>query len=254
MYNRRRVSILIPIALIIISLFTGPAKAVAKSKDCASLIKGLKSRYEGNLNEAVASFERSIFENGDLAAAYLHLGLTWELKGDLAKARMYYERALNVRPNYACAHYYLNRLDTPSGSAKQGRQLSETTSPKEIIDNFSRYRGKRVLMKGLLMCWPCTKGPNPLMLISNSTVRSVALNRDANMESVFIVQLRKELPDDPRVRRGAFVEVEGKVVGRDFAWNPVLRVFSAKKKPVIKPEFVTIEDDKGYTGPLNLSL
>lgn len=255
MYNRKQISLIVPLALILISLATGAAKAAIHEFDCAALLEGVRARLSGQNSEAITSLEKNIFEQGDMAAAYLHLGLNWELKGELSKARLYYERALNERPDYICAHYYLNRLDTPGGfGSNENSTINLVTSPENITDNFPRYRGKRVLMKGELMCWPCTKGPRPLLLVSSNSLRDSSRETDSTMDGVFIVKLSKPLPDDPRIRRGAKVEIKGRIVDRDFAWNPYLKVFSARKKPVLKGEHLVIENNKGYTGPLNLAL
>jgi len=248
----KRVVVLIGIFLAVTSSLFAQSATGAETKDCAALIKGINARYKGELNQAVEAFRRAIYEQGDAATAYLHLGLTYELKGQKQKAVEYYRKALQIRPSYKCAHYYLVRAQKASQRPRLVDQALESVTPDEIMHNFSRYRGKQLRMKGRMMCWPCSRGRNPIILVTTKPEESV--RSDAAMEGVLVIKLKKPLPDDPRIATGANIEVRGIVTDREFVFHPHLKVSSTRRRPVITPEVITISDSRSFTGPLTLRM
>jgi len=61
----------------------------------------------GKLDGAIGHFERALQLKPEFADAYYNLGVAWERAGNIDKAIGYYEQAVHVEPQYADAHYNL---------------------------------------------------------------------------------------------------------------------------------------------------
>jgi len=56
------------------------------------------------LDDALALFQKSIEQSPALPTGHYYLGVTWERKQDAARALAAYEKALELKPDYAQAH------------------------------------------------------------------------------------------------------------------------------------------------------
>lgn len=66
--------------------------------------RGVASHSRGDLNGALADFDRALEENPDYAEAYNNRGAARHARGDLDAALADYDRALELNPDYAAAY------------------------------------------------------------------------------------------------------------------------------------------------------
>jgi len=67
--------------------------------------------YKGNFEEAVKWFGKAIDRNPDYADAWYNRGFSYELDGKLAKAKIDYQKAMEIEPNFPLAIKGLNRIE-----------------------------------------------------------------------------------------------------------------------------------------------
>ena len=70
---------------------------------------GMALFQKGQLDDAVARYQKALKINPNYVEAHNNLGVTLVQKGQLDDAVAHYEKALGINPNYAQAHYNLGR-------------------------------------------------------------------------------------------------------------------------------------------------
>lgn len=83
------------------------AAKAASSGAAAQIAEGLSRAWEGDLDSAIASFDRAIEIEPRSSAAYLNRALAWRRRGDLDRALADLDRAVRYSPR--AARYYFHR-------------------------------------------------------------------------------------------------------------------------------------------------
>jgi len=94
----------------------------------AHMSDGLKQAWEGDLDGAIAAFDRAIAIAPNLSTAYLNRGLAYDRQGDEARAIADLDRAVQYAPRSAQAHYNRSVLlrkigDNRRASADEARAV-----------------------------------------------------------------------------------------------------------------------------------
>jgi len=87
-----------------------PAAAGRAGRSAAHFLDGLRGAWEGDLDGALESFDRSIALAPDLSIAYLNRGLAYRQKGDADRALADFGRAIASDPDAAAAYYHRGHL------------------------------------------------------------------------------------------------------------------------------------------------
>jgi Flp pilus assembly protein TadD len=87
------------LAAIVAFVGVAPAFADARSEAKAQVEFGISVAQRGLWREALYRWERAIQLDPTYAAAYNNLAVAYEQLGDFEKARVAYEKALEVEPN-----------------------------------------------------------------------------------------------------------------------------------------------------------
>ena len=80
---------------------------------------------QGQIAEALASYQRALHLKPDFAEAHYNLGIALQAQGQIAEALACYQRALQLKPDYAEAH---NNLGMPCKTRDRSRRRSPATS------------------------------------------------------------------------------------------------------------------------------
>lgn len=72
----------------------------AADRGKAKVVDGLRQARRGDIDRAIAEFDRAIAASPDLASAYYNRGLAYRRKGDAARARADLDRAAQLDPRY----------------------------------------------------------------------------------------------------------------------------------------------------------
>ena len=118
-------------AVVMVAIFTNwPVLSKATMQAVTENNLATAFQENGQLDEAVAHYKRSIEFQPDYAPAYNNLGVALRAKGDIAQALASYEKALAVQPDYPDAHYNMaNALlenDQPEEAAAHFRTALES--------------------------------------------------------------------------------------------------------------------------------
>ncbi len=100
----------------------------------AYLSDGLKRAWNGDLDEAIAAFDRAIAVAPKLSTAYLNRGLAYAQQGDDARALADLDRAVQYSPQSARALYNRSVLLRKIGNAKRAE-----ADEQRAIDLDARY-------------------------------------------------------------------------------------------------------------------
>lgn len=90
-----------------------------RSRADAHLADGLKQAWAGNLDEAIAAFDRAIAVAPDLSAAYLNRGIAYERQGDRARAIADLDQAVKYAPKSARAYYNRSLILRENGDLRR---------------------------------------------------------------------------------------------------------------------------------------
>ena len=96
---------------------TGPAGA--------QLTDGLASAWKGDLEGAMAAFDRAIELSPRSSTAWLNRGLAWRRRGDLDRALADLDRAVLYAPNDARAYYHRSLVLRQRGDLRRARADEE---------------------------------------------------------------------------------------------------------------------------------
>jgi tetratricopeptide (TPR) repeat protein len=67
--------------------------------------QGIALREEGELDEAIANYDRVLSIKGDVAVVYNNRGVAWLKKRDLDRAISDFDKALDIDPDFAAPYY-----------------------------------------------------------------------------------------------------------------------------------------------------
>lgn len=93
-----------------------PAGRGAKGRAGAQLADGLTLAWQGDLDRAIAAFDRAIDAAPDLSIAYLNRGLAYQQKGNLRRALADLDRAVALDPHDGRAFYHRSQLQRARGN------------------------------------------------------------------------------------------------------------------------------------------
>lgn len=99
------------------------------------LADGLKQAWAGNLDEAIAAFDRAIAVAPDLSVAYLNRGIAYERLGDRARAIADLDQAVKHAPKSARAYYNRSLILRENGDLRRAN-----ADASRAIDLDWRYR------------------------------------------------------------------------------------------------------------------
>ena len=106
-----------------------------RSRADAHLADGLKQAWAGNLDEAIAAFDRAIAVAPDLSVAYLNRGIAYERQGDRVRAIADLDRAVKHAPKSARAYYNRSLILRENGDLRRAN-----ADASRAIDLDPRYR------------------------------------------------------------------------------------------------------------------
>src|SRR5687767_1453792 len=92
-------TVAVPLVLLLVALATAPLQADARSDAKKQVEFGIAVAQRGLWREAIYRWERAAEIDPTYAAAHNNLAIAYEHEGDLAKARVAYEKALQLEPN-----------------------------------------------------------------------------------------------------------------------------------------------------------
>lgn len=90
---------LVAVAVFAAALFASPAAADIRSEAKAQVTFGISVAQRGLWREAIYRWEKAVELDPTYAAAFNDLAIAYEHEGQLEKARMAYEKALELAPN-----------------------------------------------------------------------------------------------------------------------------------------------------------
>lgn len=108
--------------------------------------KGRFALQQGNPRDARTAFQQALRNDPDNTAAYLNLGVTATVSGDLEKGRRYLDRFINSHPDHAPAYLYLseNRLlagqpDAARATAEEYITRTDIRDIENLIENIRAH-------------------------------------------------------------------------------------------------------------------
>lgn len=99
--------------------FADPAARGAKGRAGTQLAEGLRLAWQGDLDRAIAAFDRAIDAVPDLSIAYVNRGLAYQQRGDLRRALADFDRAIARDPRDARAFYHRSQLQRARGDTRR---------------------------------------------------------------------------------------------------------------------------------------
>jgi Flp pilus assembly protein TadD len=87
------------LAALLVTVAVAPLAADARDDAKKQVEFGIMVAQKGLWREAIARWERAVNIDPTYAAAFNNLGIGFEHEGDLDKARVAYEKALELEPN-----------------------------------------------------------------------------------------------------------------------------------------------------------
>jgi len=90
--------------------FADPAAPGGAGRAAGHVADGLELAWEGELDPAIAAFDRAIRTAPDLSVAYLNRGLAYQSKGNLRRALADLNRAVRKDPDNARGYYHRSLL------------------------------------------------------------------------------------------------------------------------------------------------
>ena len=85
-----------------------------------------RSLQEGEIDEALTAFQRTLDMDADFAPAYARLSAIALQQNDLETAAEYLQQALKIRPNFAAGHYQLGSIYHKQGKIEKAIESFET--------------------------------------------------------------------------------------------------------------------------------
>jgi tetratricopeptide (TPR) repeat protein len=102
----------------------GPVATVARGargRGTAPLAEGLSKAWTGDLDGAMAAFDRAIEAAPRSSSAWLNRGLAWRRRGDLGRALADLDQAVLYAPNDARAYYHRGLVLRQRGDLRRAR-------------------------------------------------------------------------------------------------------------------------------------
>jgi Tetratricopeptide repeat len=103
----------------------GPAAKGVSGRAADHVADGVASAWEGDLDSAMASFDRAIELAPRSSAAYLNRALAWRRRGDLDRALADLDRAVRFSPRGARFYYHRSLVLRQRGDTKRARADEE---------------------------------------------------------------------------------------------------------------------------------
>jgi hypothetical protein len=97
----------------------------ARGKGSAPLAEGVSKAWKGDLDGAMAAFDRAIRLSPRSSSAWLNRGLAWRQRGDLDRALADLDRAVLYAPNDARAYYHRGLVLRQRGDPRRARADEE---------------------------------------------------------------------------------------------------------------------------------
>ena len=94
-----------------------PAGEGREGRAAARIADGLSRAWQGDLDGALAAFDRAIAADPRSALAHLNRGLIWRRRGDLKKAEADLDRAVAYAPTSPQARFHRDRVLREAGAA-----------------------------------------------------------------------------------------------------------------------------------------
>lgn len=113
----------------------------------------LAYKLKDQLDKAVGEFQRAIELQPDLADAHYTLGVLYWQRGEFDKAGMELQKTIQVQPNYAEAHYTLGTV-----YKQQGKLQDAAAELKEAIRLQPDFAGAHTTLAGVLRQLGDTQG------------------------------------------------------------------------------------------------
>ena len=116
------------------------------------IVQGVDALKKQQLDEALTFFQKAIEQSPELPTGYYYLGVTWDRKQDDARAKEAYDKALQLKPDYAQVHSSLGLLywrqndpDSRPRRVSPGRHVRprSTRSPLQFRLGFGAIRKAR---------------------------------------------------------------------------------------------------------------
>ncbi|HEX9963962.1 MAG TPA: tetratricopeptide repeat protein [Allosphingosinicella sp.] len=113
----------------------------ASGKAGAHLGDGLERAWNGDLEAAIAEFDRAVALAPRSSAAHLNRGLAWRSRGDLDRALADLDRAVRFGPQSARAYYHRSVILRERGDVRRAR--ADEARAVELDPDFARVVGAR---------------------------------------------------------------------------------------------------------------
>ncbi|PYX51046.1 MAG: hypothetical protein DMG79_04355, partial [Acidobacteria bacterium] len=84
------------------------------------IVRGVDELKQQKLDEAISLFQKSVELTPELPTSFYYLGVAQEGKNEAIRARAAYEKAIELKPDYAQAHASFGLLLWKSGDQKRG--------------------------------------------------------------------------------------------------------------------------------------
>jgi len=245
----------------VLTLVIAPLTLQARGKTCKDILNELAIKHAGQFEAVVAKFQKEALEGRNPARAFYILGIAHDIKGLKAEARNYYKRSIQLKPNGNPATKLLNYMDGDKEACSVADEKSAAmvdasvisgVSPKEMEDNYSRYKGKTVGLEGWILDKLSRKRGKYEIVCS--VLPGGSSGSAGRMDGYFLIRTSSKIPSDPRIARGAKISVRGIVKDRDFMKSPVIKEISENRKIIIDPLGVRIMNNGVQSNPLTLRL
>lgn len=109
--------------------------------------RGVAWKAQGNLDRALADFDRAIQLSPNYATAYFNRGVAWDAKGDLDHALTDYDRAIQINPNHAAA--YNNRGNAWDAKGNPVKALTDYDKAIQIDSNYATAYNNRCWVRAI---------------------------------------------------------------------------------------------------------
>ena len=109
--------------------------------------RGVAWKAQGNLDRALADFDRAIQLSPNYATAYFNRGVAWDAKGDLDHALTDYDRAIQINPKYAAA--YNNRGNVWDVKGNLEKALTDYDKAIQIDSNYATAYNNRCWVRAI---------------------------------------------------------------------------------------------------------
>jgi len=186
------------------------------------------------------------YQQGDYDKAEALLSLAKQFGGLPEGQNRQIEEMLGAARYWIRKKQEATRVSDQRKEIRQQSYINKNVTVADVVGNPAPYIGNSVEWEGWAVFSDEAKGRTRYFVNTNNKV-----NTNSNLDFTFGILFPKDLPNDPRVSVYSQIQVKGKIVGMEKAFNNWSQTQSSRRQPIVEATEVTFTRDN-YEQPLTL--